>query len=214
MFLAPVFIRRGDGAGYGSADGIVAMDFTSGCDQRFGDRGDVGCDYGLIDQHAFRRTADRGAAHLGVDDDIDGHVEIGLRVDVDVADAFQMRENGNAGFGLDTADEALAATRHDDVDVAVKAGQHGANGVAVGDGHELDRLARQAGLGESLLQTGMDSCRCAQGIGARPQDRGVAGLQAQRTGVSRYVGAAFEDDADDAERRAHALYFQTVGPLP
>ena len=40
---------------------------------------------------------------------------------------------------------------------------------------------------------------------AAAQDRGVAGLEAQRAGVGGHVGAALVDDADHAERHAHAL---------
>ena len=43
---------------------------------------------------------------------------------------------------------------------------------------------------------------------------GIAGLQAERAGIGRDVGAALEDDADDAERRAHALDVQAVGAVP
>ena len=51
-------------------------------------------------------------------------------------------------------------------------------------------------------------------LGAAAQDRGVAGLQAQRAGISGDVGTAFVDDADDADRHAHALEFETIGPRP
>ena len=46
------------------------------------------------------------------------------------------------------------------------------------------------------------------------QDHRIAGLQAQRAGVRRHVRTALVDDADDAERHAHALDHQAVGPGP
>ena len=46
------------------------------------------------------------------------HLEIGRGVDVDVADAFEVREHRHARLALHARDEALAAARHDDVDAA------------------------------------------------------------------------------------------------
>ena len=60
------------------------------------------------------------------------HVEVGVAIDVDVAHAFEMREHRHARLLLHALDEALAAARHDDVDAAVEAGQHVADGGAVG----------------------------------------------------------------------------------
>src|SRR3546814_7462579 len=60
-------------------------------------------------------------------------VEIGRAVDIDVADAFQMRENGHARFVLHALDQAAAAARHDHVDEAVETGKHGADRRAVGE---------------------------------------------------------------------------------
>ncbi len=63
-------------------------------------------------------------------------------------------------------------------------------------------------------QRGVDGARGAMAVGAAAQDRGVAGLEAQRAGIGRHVGAALVDDADHAERRAHALDRHAVRPLP
>ena len=87
------------------------------------------------------------------------HVEIGRLVDIDVADAFEMREHRHARLRLHAGDEALAAARHDDVDGAVEARQHLADGRAVGGRHELDRVLRQAGRLQALDQAGMDGAR-------------------------------------------------------
>ena len=65
-------------------------------------------------------------------------------IDVGVADAFEMREDGHARFVLYALHEAFAAARHDDVDGAVEAAQHRADGFAIGRRDELDR-----GFGES-----------------------------------------------------------------
>ena len=67
---------------------------------------------------------------------------------------------------------------------------------------------------QPLRQRGMDRARRAMRIRAAAQDRGVAGLQAQRAGIGGDIRAAFVDDADDANRRAHALDGHAVRPLP
>ena len=60
----------------------------------------------------------------------------------------------------------------------------------------------------------MDRGGASMRIRAAAQDHGVAGLERQRTGVGGDVRAALEDDADDAERRAHALDVEAVRPVP
>src|SRR5947208_1120047 len=81
------------------------------------------------------RTADAGTAHLGIEHDLLRHFEIGRAIDIDVVDAFEMRENRHAGFRLDACDEALATARHDHVDAAVQSGQHQPNRGAVARRH-------------------------------------------------------------------------------
>ncbi len=126
-------------------------------------------------------------------------------VDIDVADALQMREHRHARFLLHTLDEALAPARHDDVDRAIEASEHQANGLAIGDGHDLDaRFGKTGGL-EAGDERAMDrECRL-QALGAGAQDRRIAGLEAEPARVRRHVRAALEDDADDAERGRDAL---------
>ena len=63
-------------------------------------------------------------------------------------------------------------------------------------------------------EPGVDRLRRAQALGAAAQDRGVAGLQAERAGVGGDVRPALEDHADDAERRAHPADVQPRGPVP
>ena len=73
---------------------------------------------------------------------------------------------------------------------------------------------RQAGVLEALDQAGMDRLRGMQRIRAAAQDHGIAGLEAERAGIGGDVRPAFIDDADDAERRAHALDMQAVRAIP
>ena len=69
---------------------------------------------------------------------------VGRLVDIDVADAFEMREHRHARLRLHAGDETLAAARHDHVDGAVETREHQPDGGAVARRHELDRGVRQA----------------------------------------------------------------------
>src|SRR6185312_13170687 len=46
-------------------------------------------------------AADAGTAHLGIEHDLLRHFEIGGPIDINVVDAFEMREHRHAGFRLD-----------------------------------------------------------------------------------------------------------------
>ena len=131
-----------------------------------------------IDQQRLGRAADAGAPQLGVQHDGLGHVERGRLVDVDVADAFEMREHRHARLALHARDQALAAARHDDVDLAVEAGEHHADRGAVAGRHQRDRRLRQVGFAQALGQRGVDRARRAMAVRAAAQDHGVAGFQA------------------------------------
>ncbi len=103
-----------------------------------------------VDQQCLGSTANAGATHLGVDNDVDGHVEIGGFVHVDVAEAFQMGKHRYARLRLHACHKTLAAARHDHIDGTVEAGQQGTNSGAVGHRHDLDRLFRQTAAASPL----------------------------------------------------------------
>ena len=92
--------------------------------------------------------------------------------------------------------------------------QHLADGGAVGGRHQLDGVFRQVGGLQPLDQAGMDGGGGIERIRAAAQDHRIAGLEAERAGIRRHVRPALIDDADDAERRAHALDMQAVRPVP
>jgi hypothetical protein len=103
-----------------------------------------------VDQQRLGRAADAGAAHLGVDDDLHGHVEIGGSVDIDVADAFEMREDRHARLVCTRATRLLPPRGTMTSMIAAEPAQHLADGGAVGRRHELDRVFRQAGATQAL----------------------------------------------------------------
>ena len=95
-------------------------------------------------------------------------------------------KTGTRASVLHPRDQALAAARHDDVDGAVEAAQHLADGGAVGGRHQLDRVLRQARVaaGPSTQARWMAATEC-EAVGAAAQDHGVAGLEAERAGIGR-----------------------------
>ena len=127
--------------------------------------------------------------------------------------ALQMGEHRHASLGLDAGDEARAAARHDHVEVAVEAAEHGSDGGTIAHWHERNRRLGQAGAAQPIDEAGVDQARGMEALGAAAEDRGVAGLEAERAGVRGDRRAALEDDADHAERHCDALDDQAVGPL-
>ncbi len=71
-------------------------------------------------------------------------------------DAFKMREDRNARLLLHARDQALAAARHDDVDIALQPGEHGADGGAVRRVDERNRRLRQSRRLQARDEAGMD----------------------------------------------------------
>ena len=73
---------------------------------------------------------------------------------------------------------------------------------------------RQAGLAQALLHGQVDGAARAQAVRAAAQDGGIARFEAERAGIRGHIGAAFVDDADDAERHPHPLDGHAVRPRP
>ena len=108
-----------------------------------------------VEQQALHRAADAGAPGLGVQHHLGRHRRVGGRTDIDVADAFEMGKDRHPRLALDEPDEALAAARHDHVDMLGHR-QHLRHRGAVAHRHELDRVLRQPGLPQPERQAGMD----------------------------------------------------------
>ena len=117
-------------------------------------------------------------------------------------------------LALHALDQRAAAARHDDVDQIGHA-EHQADRGAIAGRHELDAASGQAGGGEPAAQAGRD--RRARS-GSSPSRRAgsrrcrLAGTAPPASAVT--FGRDFVDDADDAERHAHARDVEAVGPRP
>src|SRR5690606_12035996 len=203
-----------DGLGHQAHDGGVAADLAAFGDQGGDDGLEMGARHVLVDEQGFGRAANAGAAHLGVEGDGDGLVEIGAPVDIDMDQALEMGKDRHAGLGLDPGDQRFAAPGHDDVDIAVEALEHFANRFPVGRGHELDAFHRQAGQMQAIEQAIDNGAGGMEAVAAAAQDDGIARFDAERAGIGGDIGAALENDADDAERGADSLDMKAIGPVP
>ena len=131
-----------------------------------------------------------------------------------MTDALEMREYRHARFGLHARDEALAAARNNHVDGAVEAGEHQPDRCALARRDERNAFLGQAGLAQPLRERAMDRLRGPMTFRAAAQDHGIARLEREGARIRRDVRPALIDDADDAERHAHALDRHAVRSRP
>ena len=110
----------------------------------------------------------------------------------------------------DVLDEAGTAARDDDIEIAAQV-HHDIDGLAVREVDELDGALGDARLVGSLGKQGADGDIRADGLRTAAQDDGVAGLEAEPRGIGRDIRARLVDDADDAERHAHAADLEAIG---
>ena len=76
-----------------------------------------------VDEQRLRRVADPGALHLRVVGDPAGHLEVGVRVDVDVAVPRRRVHHRHGRDRLERLLQPLAAARDDQVDQSLRGGQ-------------------------------------------------------------------------------------------
>jgi hypothetical protein len=164
------------------------------------------------DQQRFGGVAGAQALGLGVFEDAQRLRRIGELIDIDVAVAVEVLDHRHPRLLRDALDQALAAARHDDIDV-LGHGDEVAHRLAVGGLDHLDGGFRQAGGGQALAHAGGDGLVGVQGLLATAQDGGVAGFQAQRGGVGGDVGPRLVDDADHAQRHAHLADLDAGGAV-
>ena len=108
-----------------------------------------------VDQQAFGGTANSGAPCLGVQHHGARHLRIGVAVDIDVADTFQMGKHRHPRLCLHQRHQPFAAARHHHVDQTGQA-QHRRNGGTVTGRHQLDRGIGQTRLFQTSHQTVMN----------------------------------------------------------
>ena len=158
-----------------------------------------------VHEERFRRVAGGVALGLGVVGDAHGHLEVARIVHVGVADPLEVLDHRDGRLRGEPGDEALAAARNEDVDLALGADE-GAHEFAVAALEHLHALGRELRFRESVAHEGGEEEIRSEGLRAAAKQNGVSGLDGERRRVDRHVRARFVDHGEDAERHAHAAH--------
>jgi hypothetical protein len=120
IFGAPILFHGWRDARIGRLHGLVAAHGAARVEQHGNQGLEMRLDTGPVHQQRLGRTADAGAAHLGVQHDGLRHLQIGPGMHIDMVEPFEMREDRNPCLLLDSRHEALASAGHDHVEIAVE----------------------------------------------------------------------------------------------
>ena len=142
-------------------------------------------------------VADARTLGLRVIKDRERHRKIGLVVDIDVAHALVVLEDGNERRLAHRANEPLAAARNRDVNKP-----HGTDELCYR--RVVKRLDKLHGVANaSIADGGGKGLVGLYRLLAAAQDHCVASLEAERSRVDEDVRARLEDDRNHSERHAH-----------
>ena len=119
-----------------------------------------------------------------------------------MADAVQVLDHRHTRVLADALDQALAAARHDHVNVFGHGDQR-THGGAIGGFHHLHDLVGQTRCRQPFTQALGDRSVGMDGLGTTTQNAGIAGLEAQTGSLDGHVRTRLIDDADHTERHAH-----------
>ena len=167
----------------------------------------------LVDDKGLGGVAHARPLRLGVDDDVDRHVEVGRGVHVDMAVAVTVDDKGHGGVGQDGFDERTTTAGDEAIDEAAETHELDRR-LPAGVLHQDQAVGREAPFGEALQQDGGDGPVGRDRPRAAPQESGVAGLDAEPGGITGDVGPVFVDDPDDAEGHADPADLQPVRAPP
>ena len=108
------------------------------------------CGHALRHQQAFAGIARAVFLSFCVVGHFHGHGHIAWVVNIGVAIAIEVFDDGHFGFAADALNEALAATGNDDIDILWH-GNELTHRLAVGGLHQLHRMDRQTRFLQGLL---------------------------------------------------------------
>ena len=131
-------------------------------------------------------------------------------MNIGVTNAVQMGQHRHPRIGLHPGDQAFSPARHDHVDEA-SGRQHGPHHGAVLRGHQLHRISRRPRCRQTPGQRRQNRPVGMHRLAAPAQQHGIARAQTQGGGIGRHIGAAFINDADQANGHSHPAQAQTIG---
>ncbi len=213
VFCAPVVFGGREGVGENLKGVGASAELDALLAESRGEARQEGGGDGAIDEEGFDGVADAGALAFGVDGEGLGHVGIGVVVDVEVADAIVVFDDGDASVFDHNLNKAVTATGDEEVHKASESAE-GGDGGTVGGGDELNGCGGKAGLFEGLGGDAGEGEVSAEGFAAAAQEGGVAGFKAEDGGVDGDVGPALKDDGDEADGDAEFADVEAVGARP
>ena len=130
-----------------------------------------------------------------------------------MADSIVVLDHRHARGGNNGLDERVTATGDDHIHVLIHR-RHDFHGLTILGGNELNGAVWQSRTGSASLKRTGDRKVRGQRLRPAPQDHRIAGLEAQDSGIRRYIRTGFVDDADDADRGADFGNFDAVRTSP
>ena len=133
---------------------------------------------------------------------------------IDMTHAIEMGKYRHACLILHAPDQALAAARHNHVNIAVQPGQHHADRSTVRRVDNLHAIRIKTGSFQRTGKTAMNkTCRILN-FRRAAQNHRIAGFQTQCRRIGRHIGAAFINHPDNPQRHAQAGNIKPAIDLP
>ena len=126
-----------------------------------------------------------------------------------MAVAVQMLNHRHARLGQQARNQALAAARHDHIDVFTH-GNKLADRRAIGRINHLHRIGRQAGGGQALMHQGSNGTIAANRLGAAAQDGCIARFDAKSGRISGHIRAGLVNNPNNTQWDAHLANLNTT----
>ena len=167
----------------------------------------------LVNQQGFHGIAGRRTGYFGIFNDTDSHIEIGIFINIDMADTATRFDDRYLSRIDDHADQAGSPAGNSQIDILAQCQEFADQG-PVGIFHDGNGIGRQSGSGNGMADDPGKSYVGTDGFTSAAQYRGVARLQAQDGSIDGDIGAGFKDDGDDAKRDRDLIDVKTVGPVP
>ena len=163
-----------------------------------------------MDQQGFSRIADGNVLRFAVHTDADGLIGIGILIHIDMADTVGMPEHRDPAVVHNVAHERIAAAGDDEVNQFILL-QHG--GDILPGFQQLGTVRRQAAGFKRLPHDPAQDLVGAECFAPALQQDGIAAFDAKGSDLDERIRAAFENDADHADRADDAVKVQAFRDL-
>ena len=164
-----------------------------------------------MNQQRLGSVADRRSLYLGVERNVQGLLQIGGDVHIDMADAFTVTQNRDAALLRNELDKLLGAARNNQVDILVQRQQFHDVGARL---QQMDGVRRdRREMIETTPPGGYNRFIRADRFPAPFQNDGVSGFERQRSDLRHDIGPRLKHDPDHAERTGLLVKHQLIVQL-